>query len=401
MNATLYASVTDISDEGEVAVLDRVQAYGATGVTISFAYHQARDLTPHGANMLTLRRDGFYGEVPTDLFHGALVPPQLGGLDVGKLKEEADKRGLDVHAWVVACHNTTLGTQHPEAAIVNAIGSGGAPADLCPSNPEVQSYVVGLVRSSARLGVESVALESCHFGTFDHGYHHERTFISLSEFDRFVMGLCFCKWCMATIGNTGVDVNAARDSASAHIRRVLSLGSEGPRPAALEQIGAMSQDLADYASRRSVVVTSLVREAAEVAHGEGVALRFIDLSGATLGYADGQPPKSLAAEVAWRIGIDVRALASTPLDSYAALLYSRDPDRVRLDAEMYSNLLRGMCEFRGILRPGAPDCDDSSVLTQKVQAVRSLGGQVDFYHYGLYPFTVLDRIGEALDARCS
>ena len=38
---------------------------------------------------------------------------------------------------------------------------------------------------------------------FDHGYHHERALVSLSPLAKFLLGLCFCEFCVAAINAEG------------------------------------------------------------------------------------------------------------------------------------------------------------------------------------------------------
>lgn len=393
---TTYLSATDLREEGIERVLDRVAAWGLRGITVSLAYHQARDLTPHSTDMLTVREDGFYGVVPAECFPGLLKPTELPGVDSDALLAAAQERDLAVRAWVVGCHNTTIGSIYPQATIKNAVGSRGAPADLCPANPEVQIYLSGLVNASLRTGITDVSLESCHFGTFQHGYHHERAFMPLSELAQFLMGLCFCEFCMSNIRVMGIDADAAKAKSSAWIRQVLTGELEDSTELTPDLLGErLGADLYGYAMQRSQIVTELVANLAEQTHQLRGQLGLIDLSGAALGYADGKPGDRLAVECSWQLGLDPVAIDGTGLDTYIALLYAKDPLRIERDASAYIDRLQN-CRFRGILRPGYPDSSTETDLRRKTGLIRSQGGEVDFYHYGLYPYPVLDRIAGAL-----
>ena len=49
------------------------------------------------------------------------------------------------------------------------------------------------------------------------------------------------------------------------------------------------------------------------------------------------------------------------------------------------------------MRPFGPDCDGADDLRAKVALAREAGcRRLDFYHYGLMPLPVLDRIAAAL-----
>jgi hypothetical protein len=183
MESSLYAHPEDLRGEGIERVADRALGYGCDGLTIAAAYHRARDVTPHGRSRVTVRRDGVHFPLPADLWDGTrLVPPSQDGADDGlfaELRRVTTQRGARLHGWTVFLHNTTLGLAHPDVTQENCFGDRAAPADLCPSHPDVRAYATALARSVARLGVDTVLAESLHFGFFGHGYHHERCFVEL------------------------------------------------------------------------------------------------------------------------------------------------------------------------------------------------------------------------------
>jgi hypothetical protein len=76
MESSLYAHPEDLRGEGIERVADPALGYACDGLTIAAAYHQARDVTPHGRSRVTLRRDGVHFPLPADLWDGLrLVPP--------------------------------------------------------------------------------------------------------------------------------------------------------------------------------------------------------------------------------------------------------------------------------------------------------------------------------------
>ncbi|WP_019631744.1 hypothetical protein [Actinomadura atramentaria] len=217
MDSSLYAFAEDLRDEG----FARVLACGTAGVAVAAAYHRARDVTPHGRTRVTLRHDGVHFPLG-DAFDGLrLRPPVQDGASARPLRAAraaADAAGARLHGWGVFLHNTTIGLAHPDVTQENCFGDRGAPADLCPSHPDVRAYAVALARSIARLGVDSVVAESLHFGTFGHGYHHERSFVELGEAAEFALGLCFCPHCLKRSTNGA----AARATAAQLVEAVLN-----------------------------------------------------------------------------------------------------------------------------------------------------------------------------------
>ncbi len=125
----------------------------------------------------------------------------------------------------------------------------------------------------------------------------------------------------------------------------------------------------------------------------------MDASGAIKGYATGRPEGDPAPAIAWRLGVDLAAVAGA-CDGIEAIAYAADPERIRLDLEAYAALLPDGSTLAAALRPMPPDCDSPANLAAKLRLARDLGlERVDFYHYGLAPLAALDLIHAAIDAR--
>jgi hypothetical protein len=400
MESSLYAHPEDLRGEGIERVADRALGYACDGLTIAAAYHQARDVTPHGRSRVTVRRDGAHFPLPADLWDGLrLVPPPQDGSDDGlfaKLRRVTTQRGARLHGWTVFLHNTTLGLAHPDVTQENCFGDRAAPADLCPSHPDVRAYATALARSVARLGVDTVFAESLHFGFFGHGYHHERCFVELGPVEEFLLGLCFCAYCRARAAEAGVDAQAARVAAARIAGGVLDGGA--PLPGELSPAGlaeCAGEALSRYVGTRTGTVTTLVASVARAVADEDSRLVFLDLAGAIKGYADGRPTGGLAREAAWQTGVDPAAIGPVA-DGYAILGYARDPARLSADVAAYRSALGESASLRVTLRPGLPDTPSAANLAEKLRQVATAADAVDFYSYGLFPLPVLDRIPEAL-----
>jgi hypothetical protein len=401
--SSVYVFVEDLRGEGTAAVLDRVLgAYCCDGVTVAAAYHRARDVTPHGPRRVTLRRDGVHFPPPPDLFGGLrLQPPVQAGAGEEPLRQVrrlTAERGAALSGWTVFLHNTTLGLAHPDVTQENCFGDRAAPADLCPSHPDVRAYAIALARAVARTGADAVVAESLHFGTFGHGYHHERDFTGLGPVEDFLLGLCFCAFCREYAEAAGVDAGAARTEARRAALRVLEGGSPLPGELSPESLaGLAGTSVAGYALSRRATVTSLAATVAGAVADEGSRLVFLDLTGAVKGYADGLPPGGPAIADAWRTGVDPAAVAAR-VPGYAVLAYARRPERVAEDLGAYRAAVGPDRELRAVLRPGLPDTTSASGLAEKVRAAAGFADGVDFYHYGLVPLPVLERIPVALRA---
>ncbi len=402
MKSSIMMAVEDIAGEGVSAVLDRVTRYGVGAVTVAAAYHRARDVTPHGAQRVKTRYDGLHSVVDPNLF-GALVPPQLPGHQaIDDLSAALGGRGLALNGWGVFCHNTTIGEAHPSATQENCFGDRAAPADLCPSQPSVAEYARGLAISIARLDVETVFAESLHFGSFDHGYHHERSFVPLSAMDRYVLGVCFCGYCCRLASERSVDAAQARLEACRAVEPALN-GLPGPDVAVAPEVVAdrVGDSFARYVLSRVATVTELAQSVGEAVENEGVGLTFLDMTGAAKGYADGEPGGSLAVSDSWQSGVDVAAISATgSVHAIGVLAYARSTARVAADVRAYRRAIGPGTDLRVLLRPSLPDCVDADALVDHLRAVRAADGDaVDYYHYGLCTLVDLDRIRVANGTR--
>ena len=126
----------------------------------------------------------------------------------------------------------------------------------------------------------------------------------------------------------------------------------------------------------------------------------MDPSGAVKGYCDGRPTGGPAAEISWRLGVDLDALgrsrprvrrcSRTPPTSTACSSISR-PTTAPSAALPVSVVPAARS------RPTARRVDNlAAKLTLAAQARRSPG--VHFYHYGFLRLEALDMIRAALEA---
>jgi hypothetical protein len=406
VETSIFAFASDLVDEGLDTVLDNVQhRAGLDGVTVAAVYHEARDLFPHNpVRKLRFLEGGVtYFRPDPARYRGLAIQPRVSALagevdPVGELCDAAEGRGLSVHAWTVFLHTDWTVGGLEEHAEQTAFGD-PCLTELCPANPDVRDYVRALAGDIGRLGVKTIVAESLHYHPLEHGCHHERYFLHLGERTRFLLGLCFCRHCLAAARAAGVDADGVHRYAHREIQRVFDGGPDGDTGLDLEEIRALADgELAGYLDERARIVSTLAGEAAEAAAVEGARLAFMDASGAIKGYADGRPTGGPSAEIAWRIGVDL-AHVGRACGALEAIAYAADPDRIRFDLDAYRDLLPPGGTLSAALRPMLPDCDSTENLAEKLRLARDLGlERVDFYHYGFAPLSTLDRIREAVRA---
>lgn len=405
METSIFAFPTDLHGEGVETVLDNVQfRAGLGGITLAAVYHEARDLFPHNpGGRIRFLEGGVAYFRPQDERYGALpIRPRPAALthEFDALTEAVAAtrhRGLAVHAWTVFLHADWMRDPRPEQCERTAFGD-PLLTELCPANPDVRAYAVALAGDIARHGVATIVAESLHYHPLEHGYHHERYFLPLGGRARFLLGLCFCKHCLAAVRERGADPERLRRFAVDELEHAFAGESGDPIEQALEEARTLAGgELAALLDARAERVASLAGEVAAAARDEGARFAFMDASGAVKGYATGAPKGEAAPSIAWRLGVDVGAIAHA-CGGVEAIAYAADPARVRLDLDAYRRAAPGAA-LSAALRPMLPDCDSAENLAEKLRLARTLGlERVDLYHYGLAPLAALDRIQDALAA---
>ena len=397
----------DLAGEGIETVLDNLeQRAGLGGVTPAFVYHAARDVFPRNPlHRVVLQERGahFFPPEPR-LYDQGLVQPAVSPLarerDVlAETCEAAAVRGLKVHAWTVFLHTDRAG-EYPSCSPQNAFGYLNE-GEFCPANPDARAYVRALAADVSRYEVQTILAESLHYHPFEHGYHHERYFISLAPITRFLLGLCFCGHCLAAARGRGVDATRVHEVVRTELDRALTEGDEGTltgSPTRATLAGIADGELLGYLDARAYTVSSLVAETAEVVEAHGRRLMFLDPAGAFKGYATGRPEGGPAAEISWLHGIDLGELARS-CHGIEAIGYVADPVRFEFEIEAYRAILGEETPLAVCLRPTLPDCESAANLAEKLLVARSLGvTRMDFYHYGFLRLGSLDWIRTALEA---
>jgi hypothetical protein len=405
VRTSIFAFATDLHDEGLDSVLDSVTSRGGVGgVTMAVSYHHGRDIFPHNpARKVHFLEGGAVFFRPELSVYEGPIQPHVSRLaqehDVfAAARQETERRSIELHAWTVFLHNTTLGTRHPECAVRNAFDDAYV-TDLCPANPDVRRYAVSLAADIMRYRPETVLAESLHYHPLQHGFHHERYFVDLGATARFLLGLCFCEHCVARARQHGLDGAKVKEEARIHIQRAFDVApiDEGVADVEGEDMRSLFDGrLGEYLDMRVTAVTTLAADVAAEVDSHGGRFTFMDLSGAVKGYATGRPEGAPAPSIAWRLGVDISHLASV-CHGIEAIGYAYEPDRLRLDLSAYLELIDGKSDFSVALRPMDPDCDSADNLAAKLVLGREFGLiRADFYHYGFMRLSTLDRIQEAL-----
>ena len=374
----------DILDAGIDDTVGRARdEWGLATLSLASSYHSAKFLLPRRSQRRVFLSGGsaVYFRPEDKLYAGTplrpVVSPDDTLLDVlDRTAAAGRRRGLGLRAWTVGLHNSRLGEAHPDATAENVFGD-RYPWALCPSNPDVRAYLVALVRDLAtNHDLDAIDLESTGFHGLVHGHHHELTGIALGPLEEFLLGLCFCRHCLARAAAAGVDAERLRRDVRDLLdtRFAEEAAMPTPDPTDLRPTLALllaRPALAAYVRVRLATVTALVAEIKRDAVGE---------SGVTLALTATTFVKPVAN--AWLEGIDLAALAAVA-DELIVLSYLTDSREVGADARLARDLTGNIDQVVMGLSLLHPATSDAANLRAKVDAARAVGvTKFSFYNYG-------------------
>jgi hypothetical protein len=209
---------------GDELFAPRVARLGVATVALAAAYHSARAATPlhPGRQLVDARHAALYRPVREDVWAGRRLRPAepdwMSTSDsFGEAAATLRAAGLRVSAWIVLTHNSRLGIEHPDVAVVNCFGERYTHA-LCPAWLEVREYATLLAREAAR-DADEVSLEACGQLGLDHLSHHDKTEGAWSSSARQWLSVCCCRACQSGWSDRGLDpawvVSTLRDAVRA------------------------------------------------------------------------------------------------------------------------------------------------------------------------------------------
>jgi hypothetical protein len=136
---------------GDPAAAPRAADLGLDAVAIAASYHATRAATPlhPDRRIFEAEHAACYVPVREQAWRGHRLVPALPGRDLdgdsfGNACRQLTAEGLQVEAWIVLTHNSTLGRGHPDLVVRNAFGD-VYPYALCPAAQDVQEYCLTLV----------------------------------------------------------------------------------------------------------------------------------------------------------------------------------------------------------------------------------------------------------------
>jgi hypothetical protein len=413
MKASTFLFATDLVDEGIDVVLDRLERAHLNGLSMACNYHHSRDVFPHNpVHRVRYMQGGVFFRPEPSRYARLRIKPDvpawvLEGDPLQRVCQAARRRGLAVRAWTNNTHSTVQASSHPDCAVQNAFGDRYINS-LCPANPDVRDYFCALNSDLARYPLDALLVESVCYMPFDHGYHHERCLVPVSALGKFLLGMCFCKHCMARAAGAGVAAEKLRAYVAEQLDRHLAGDPSELDGAGLsrERVESLADgDMAGMLAARQSTVTSLVGEVKDaVARASSVPVLVMEWSGGLRGAGMGMPvgdTSTAALDRAWQDGVDLGSVLAK-CDGVGVLGYVREPDELRRDLRAYRDVVGGKAQLSVALRPMPPDAMSAEDVAQKVAVAGEFdAGWVEFYHYGFMRLRNLEWIGEALSSRAA
>jgi len=309
-------------------VIPELKSYGFSGINLALNYHSSRDFLLRQGPQLEYLSDGFhYYKVDNQAYEAGAIKPDLKDqLPTNQVLDSALKAAgeneFQVNAWAVYMHNSAIGMAYPDSVVTNVLGNKFL-SELCPANPAVAQYALGMTQDLASRGIHGIRAESLHFSSLLLAVFEDKD-----------------PW----------------------------LGKRLDKQVLAEVVG---EPILKYLASREKAVTNLYKQIAEIARKAKISFNFVDQA----------PLLDMGSEDAisnsWQVGID-NSQISQIITRYEPLIYRGESQRV---ASLASNYLSNVAsEITAILRPTYPDCTSAENLLQKVDSLVGLGvKEIDFY----------------------
>ena len=351
--------------------LARMADMGMSHVTVAASYHAGKFLQPRDAHGRV-----YFPEDGTVYFRPARdysrLKPQVARITEERdiLRDLCERDDMPVRAWTVLNHNSRMGWQHPEVTARNAFGD-SYPYSLCPANPDVQAYAVALCEDLAGYNLESLLLETPGWLTYAHGYHHEVAQLQSNAWLDGMLGLCFCRDCVAGAGRAGIDASGLRRRICERVDAFLASDLILDAEARIESDRADDPDLQAFLTWRCGVVTELCLTIRAAVRPD-VQVKIISTC---------QRPH---ATTYWEGG-DLAELNRVS-DGLELPVYQPSAALARHDLDHVIAQTGGASRLSVVLRPGFPDMTSAAQVKETVASVLSAGiDDVSFYNYGMLP----------------
>lgn len=351
---------------------------GFTSVNLGLKYHASRNLfVRHGMSMMHLEDGAHYYETNSSFYSEEDIAPLTNSDHISNEKIEllvaaANQSNVALGAWSVFLHDSKLAASRPDCVSINVFDQKLNP-NLCPSNPSVQSYVMGHVREMINMGFSHIAFESINFAPFKHNEHHERFFFNSSPITDYLLSLCFCSYCKSLMESKGIDVPKTCEVISQLIQA--SLETDDP----LLKLKLIQKNLVSLIGGVFLDIQKVREETISNFHNQISTL--LDKYSITSRFLDSTPLSNRESETPyddlWIQGASLDNIVSS-FTAIEPLLYRWTTQENEKLGQNYQKL-----PMHSILaiRPVYPDVNTFDELEGRLSRMLALNSPLDFYLY--------------------
>lgn len=388
MHTAMYAYPWSARDEGVAQVLEAIaQRAGCDSVCMAFNYHSGKLLQPHSSNSrLSFSSGGVHFRPTAERYADISIKPNVSQLSIERdlladVREQADRMGLGLVAWIVCLHTSGQASRHADAAQTTVYGD---PLEfaLCPSHPDVREYVTQLVVDVAvNYEPSAVELESVEYLPFGHGHHHELSGVRLDAYQEFLLGLDFNPHTKADMEQRGVDVERVASFVRRELDRFFDRHVEetGVGFDYLPQVLLRNPDLLEFLRARESIITELITDIAQAVHAESRSKVHVILS------------MWKPLHLGWVEGYDAARLL--PVVDRLGLPAYYEPAGIAREVVHLGREISDFAKVTALIDAGAPLTTVPADLVTAVDTVRGFGiDHLNFYNYSLIRRENLDWI---------
>ena len=285
--AGLYIYPWCFAEEGYQELMDYVRGLGVRRLYLVSAYHAGFFLHPHSPEKkVRLLEDGVaYFQPDESVWTDSRIRAPVSSLCdstnlFGDICTAASQAQMEISAWTVCLHNTTLGSAYPECTIHNVFGD-PYPHALSPGHPDARAYVAALIDDLTKnYDLHSVLLEApnyrnrAHGSTWVSGHHHERNGIHLRDLEEWLLSLSFNSADIRSAKDAGVDVDSVQAAVRDHLIRYFEAAPEVPAelPSTIDEFRQPLAALVDYEAYFRRTEETLLQDLRQIAEPRGVKL---------------------------------------------------------------------------------------------------------------------------------
>jgi predicted dehydrogenase len=273
----LFVAPWDLAERSTRDLLRWTRDQGLNTIYLASVYHAGWFLHPHHRRKTYMVEDGtcYFHPDPAQYQHTSLKP-QLAKLAADKdwiAEACAEARDLDlkVFLWTVCLHNSRLGLLHPDLTCQNVYGD-SYPHALCPSHPDVRSYVTALLADQARYQPDGLLLEATgyHRGRTHGnlaggiaGHHHERDGLPMRALEQHLLNLSFAPTDCRAAQAGGIDIERLRETIKDHLDAFFAAAPQraSNRPDTLDKFRETCPDLSRYEKVLDEQVAAMIAQA--------------------------------------------------------------------------------------------------------------------------------------------